>query len=182
MRSLCFATALLLLAPSAFAQAPIWGPNTYERPLGHSTPTLASFSAPDQTWDYTLVAKTMENSRGAKQSVSSAWFLINGIIVLRPDDFNQNTSDVSKSVRLSNTNTIEVRLTGPPGSILSVVILGPSQSEAVSPTGGSVNLPNFMNVSFPDGAFNAPTRVTLSVSHLEETGPTILRNHRSFPR
>ncbi|MGR9071590.1 MAG: RHS repeat-associated core domain-containing protein [Gammaproteobacteria bacterium] len=56
--------------------------------------------------------------------VSSSTIALNGAVVVGPQNFNQDTATVSVPVSLASVNTLEVKLQGKPGGVVTVEIAG----------------------------------------------------------
>lgn len=62
------------------------------------------------------------NADGTKR-ISSARVTLNGTEIAGPSDFGQNVAVIDRTVALQATNTLEVRLTSAPGSLLTISVL-----------------------------------------------------------
>lgn len=99
----------------------VYGPQRFTRLTGQAVNAVQTFSLPaDASGPFGIV---LEN--GAPEGsnrVSSATIKLNGTDLFTPGDFNQNVSSLKKSVTLSATNTLEVKLTSAAGSYLTITI------------------------------------------------------------
>lgn len=125
-----------------------FGPSVYIRAPGAPTTETATFPG-DPVADY-LIDIDDGGSQGADGSV-----VLNGDVLLAP----RTTTDlgprhVRKEVALRETNTLDVRLTGKPGSFVTVSIL--SGFKTVGPQGGTVTAPgSHAAVTVPPGAVSS---------------------------
>ena len=132
MMRFAFVTLLLALLPSVnHANTFVaYGPVTYTRTTGAPTPVTANFTVLDPNTTYTL--------RIDSTGVSSAVVTLNGVDVLRPNDFNANVTLITKQVMLWPNNQLTVELRGKPGEGFKLQIIGvddtpPTITGAVAP-------------------------------------------------
>ena len=147
------------------AQTPMWGPEVFVRGTGQPVTDTMYFSVPDSTWEYTIL---VQNGVPDSIRVSSATISINGIVIIAPNEFNQNVSEITKPLRLRKDNQVTVRLTSKPGGTITVAIYGPSSTTAITPQGGTANLDGFASVAFPAGAFSTNNVVTVWVTSSQQ--------------
>src|SRR5262245_39294293 len=107
-----------------------YGPVTYTRNTGGPTPVTTNFTVLDPNTTYTL--------RIDSTGVSSAVVTLNGVDVLRPNDFNANVTLITKQVMLRLNNQLTVELRGAPGEGFKLQIIGvddtpPTITGAVAP-------------------------------------------------
>jgi hypothetical protein len=154
-----------VLSAPAWGQTPMWGPEVFVRGTGQPVTDTMYFSVPDSTWQYTIV---VQNGVSSGIRVSSATIRINGEVIVGPNEFNQNVSEITKPLRLRKDNQVTVRLTSKPGGTITVAIYGPSSTTAITPQGGTVNLDGFASVAFPAGAFSTNNVVTMWVTSSQQ--------------
>lgn len=94
----------------------VYGPKTVTRTTGAPSVTIISFAAPAVRNDYFLKLET--------DQVSSASISINGVKIIDESSFNQQISEIFRSISLNESNDISVELSGKPDSALKVTILG----------------------------------------------------------
>jgi hypothetical protein len=159
----CWAVFLLVFVSVASprAQTPMWGPEVFVRGTGQPVTDTMYFSVPDSTWQYTIV---VQNGVPSGIRVGSATIRINGEVIVGPNEFNQDVSEIRKPIQLRKENEITVRLTSKPGGTITVAIYGPSSTTAVTPQGGTVNLNGITSVTFPAGAFSTDNTIIVYVS------------------
>lgn len=146
---------------SAQGKMPMWGPEVFVRGTGQPVTDTMYFSVPDSTWQYTIV---VQNGVPSGIKVSSATITIDGIVIIGPNEFNQQVSEIRKPIHLRRDNVITVRVAGKPGGAITVAIYGPSSAVTITPQGGTVNLDGIASVTFPPGAFQTDNQVILWVT------------------
>lgn len=110
---------LLLIPGGAMAtQATIFGPQQYTRTTGAPDKFTATFQA--ETGEGRLVLKNGDDY--GRSRVSSATVIVNGSMILGPDDFKRNVSLYEVPLELTAANTIAVELASAPGSQISLSI------------------------------------------------------------
>lgn len=120
-----------VLSAPAWGQTPMWGPEVFVRGTGQPVTDTMYFSVPDSTWQYTIV---VQNGVPDSIRVSSATISINGEVIIGPNEFNQNVSEIRKPIQLRKDNEITVRLAGKPGGTITITIYGPPVGDTVPPT------------------------------------------------
>lgn len=98
----------------------LYGPRTYERTSGPPNTFAATFPNCEPAAQYRLVA--MNGSADGGNRVASATILLNSAVVIGPRDLNQTVAQVVRSVSVSSTNRLEVRLAGAPAGRLTVSV------------------------------------------------------------
>ena len=113
---------LLLGADLTSAQTILFGPKTYTRTAGPPNQFTETFTLPaGTTAPYTL--HVINGNANGTNRVSSATVQLNGTQILGPSDFGQNVAVLDRPVTLHSSNTLEIRLTSAPGSVLTVSVL-----------------------------------------------------------
>jgi len=100
-----------------------FGPRRFDRTTGPPNQYLEQFSLPaNAASPYTLHIQN-GNTDGTNR-VSSATVKLNGVVILSPNDLNQNVAGVDRTVTLVSANALEVSLASVPGSYLIIDIGG----------------------------------------------------------
>jgi len=138
-RSLTILTVLaglLALTSPVFAQTVLFGPKSYTRTAGPPNSFTDQFTLPaGATAPYTL--HLVNGNANGTNRISSATVKLNGTQILGPSDFGQNVAVLDRTVALQPNNTLEIRLTSAPGSVLTVSLLATSagsQPTALTPS------------------------------------------------
>ena len=115
-------TIMLALTVPAFAQTVLFGPKQYTRTAGPPNQSTDTFTLPTgATAPYTL--HVVNGNANGTNRTSSARVKLNGVEILGPSDFGQNVSVLDRTVVLQANNTVEIRLTSAPGSVITVSVL-----------------------------------------------------------
>lgn len=104
---------VLVLFISSLAQAGefnAFGPISYQRGQGEPLTETTTFTVKDPTAPYVIRINNGGLLDGEFEKVSSSVFILNGIQIVGPNEFNQNISIIEKPVTLSSTNTLSVGL------------------------------------------------------------------------
>jgi hypothetical protein len=104
----------------------VFGPETFTRNAGEPQVVTRNFSVQDSSQPYTLIIRSGQNGVGI---VSSAVITLNGAAMAAPSDFNKQTGLIIKPARLQQDNTLSVKISGQPGSFLTVTV-----KQGVAPT------------------------------------------------
>ena len=173
---------LALLGTPCFAGSfTAYGPQTYVRGSGDPVTVTNTFTVLNPNTQYTLRVHNGGLVDSSTDRVSSTTITVNGIIVVAPNDLNQNVAEVDRPVTLLATNEIDVQVRGAPGGTLSIDILGidndfPSIKASASPrpndsgwNNGNV-LVTFTCTDATSGIASCPAPVTAS---LEGAGQVI---------
>src|SRR5215813_14913447 len=97
----------------------VYGPQRFTRLTGQAVNNVQNFSLPADA----IAPFSIQVENGAPEGsnrVSSATIKLNGADLYTPSDFNQNVSSLTKTVTLTATNTLEVKLTSAAGSYLTI--------------------------------------------------------------
>jgi hypothetical protein len=117
--------------------APIFGPKPFVRGTGAPQTLVDTFTNCEPEGEYKLVVangKPDGTDRG-----SSATVVVNGVTLVRPNDFDQQVARIEKPLTLGPTNQLEVRLASAPGSVLTISVectSGCLDVEITSPVAG----------------------------------------------
>jgi RHS repeat-associated protein len=136
--TLIVALALLALLPiSSFAQSSsqtLFGPEQFTRASGQTTVYTRTVTVPSQVMAPYILhivngnPNTTSNRVAIEEAVSSGRVLINSVEVVSPSEFSKTTAIIEKTINLSSSNTLEVRLNSAPGSYITLTISGVSAS------------------------------------------------------
>ncbi len=143
-----------------------FGPRVYVRVGGKPTTEIHGFAA-DPEADY-MIDIDDDGSQGADGSV-----VLNGEVLLSP---RAGTDDASRHVRrpvvLAVDNTLEVRLTGKPGSHLRISILG--GVAVIGLEGGVIRMPGGAAIlTIPEGALDTSIEIAANVDRLTMIPPAL---------
>lgn len=131
MRSL-FMRALLCLSfgslffssvsSAALTQTPIFGPESYQRGSGQPVMVTSDFTSayPGESCLLQVYNGGLEDSEF--ELVSSSTIALNGIQVVAPNEFNQQTSYIEKIVTVNASNELAVEVRGKPGGGIVVQV------------------------------------------------------------
>ena len=169
-----FVVLLALLGTPCFAGTfTAYGPQTYVRATGTPVTVTNTFTVLNPNTQYTLRVHNGGLVDSSTDRVSSTTVTVNGVVVVAPNDLNQNVAEVDKPVALQATNQIDVQVRGAPGGALSIDILGidndpPGITAAVNPLvnpGGWNNTSVVVTFTCTDatsGVASCPAPVTVS--------------------
>ena len=130
---------ILLSVPSWAATWNAFGPKSYVRPTGSPVTVTDTFSIRNPSTTYTLHVQNGGLQDDVNDFVSSTVITVNGVVVVAPNDLNQQTAALDKAVQLqAGSNTIAVEVRGKPGGQLAISIVGtdndlPTIQAAISP-------------------------------------------------
>lgn len=120
-------TLLLLLATGLAHAEPdlVFGPQTYERTTGSVDTYVDQFDAP-AAGPFVLI---LNNGDQEGSRVDAATIEVNGVVVVGPQDLNEQTPVVHRLVELqAGANEIRAELMGAPGSFLTLAIGRPGRA------------------------------------------------------
>lgn len=119
IRSAFILITIILWSVNLFSSSTtIYGPRKFIRSTGKPVVVTETFSAPSAT-TYSLIVL---NGEKGKNRVSSGTVKINGIEILRENDFNQQVDRIERSISLQTSNSISVELKSAPGSFIAIAI------------------------------------------------------------
>jgi len=117
---------LILLALPCWAGT--WnpfGPKTYVRSTGAPVTVTDTFSIKNPNTQFTLHVQNGSLQDDVTEFVSSTVITVNGVTVVAPGDFNQQTATLDRTVQLqAGANTVAVQVRGKPGGQLAATIIG----------------------------------------------------------
>jgi hypothetical protein len=123
--------AAIVLVALAFAGAALagtffaFGPEDFRPTGGSKRATIynRSFSTPDPSGSYTL--KVINGgTNGQFGRVSSCGVVLNGALVVKPSQVNQNVATITRTVTLRSSNTLQIQVAGNAGSGVTLQIEG----------------------------------------------------------
>ena len=109
------------LAPAA--DQILFGPVTYTRTSGPPTEVLETIARPP-TLTAPFRLQIQNGDPDGSHRLSSATITLNGTPVAGPADFTPGVAGVERSVTLQPANTLQLRLTSPPGAFLVLTLTG----------------------------------------------------------
>lgn len=112
-------SVISLFYTSSLAQSPPIFSNKYTRTIGKPNTFQDAFQACNTSATYKLV---VENGEGGKDRLSSASVSLNGLEVVRENEFNQRIDKIEKAVTLQSENTLDVKLASGPGGFIKASI------------------------------------------------------------
>ncbi|HEY2113908.1 MAG TPA: hypothetical protein VGJ51_02385, partial [Candidatus Angelobacter sp.] len=125
VRRILMVLLLALLGTPCFAGTfTAFGPQVYVRSTGDPVTVTNSFTVLNPNTQYTLRLHNGGLVDSSTDRVSSTTVTVNGVIVVAPNDLNQNVGEVDKPITLLASNQIQVQVRGAPGGTLSIDILG----------------------------------------------------------
>jgi glucodextranase-like protein len=125
VRRILMVLLLALLGTPCFAGTfTAFGPQVYVRGTGTPVTVTNTFTILNPNTQYTLRVRNGGLVDDTTDRVSSTTVTVNGVIVVAPNDLNQNIAEVDKPVTLLASNQIDVQVRGAPGGTLSIDILG----------------------------------------------------------
>jgi RHS repeat-associated protein len=156
--------ALVLLPISSVAQnssQTFFGPEQFTRTSGPTTVYTRTVTVPSQVVAPYILhivngnPNTTSNRVAIEDAVSSGRVLINNIEVVSPQEFSRTTGVIDKTVTLSASNTLEVRLDSALGSYITIAISGISANRPpVANAGADQNVVTGSQVTL-DGSLSA---------------------------
>ena len=119
---------------------PVLGLHSFIRSTGKPVKETLTFDLPSQFVEPFFLNVTSGNPDGSDR-VDSATITLNGMLIFDPTDFNEQTGFLSRAVSLLPTNTLNVQISGAPGDLLTVEIIGydntPPSVTITSPPSGA---------------------------------------------
>ena len=152
--SLSLYSVLLLTVPANAGTFSAFGPKVYVRPTGTPITVTDSFTVLNPNTQYVLHLVNGGLQDDTADFVSSATVKVNGVLIIAPQDLNQNTTTVDRPVQLQVNNSIAVELHGKPGGQVAIQLMGvdndpPTISGSASPAANVASWNNTnVNVSF----------------------------------
>ncbi|MBI5745505.1 MAG: hypothetical protein HZA13_00710, partial [Nitrospirae bacterium] len=106
--------SVLIMTP-ALAHAgefKVFGPLSYQRGQGAPVTKTTTFSVKDPTAPYVIRINNGGLTDGEFEKVSSSVFILNGVQIVGPNEFNQKVSLIEKQIFLAAANTLSVEVRG----------------------------------------------------------------------
>jgi len=120
-----FRALLLIGALPGFANTfTAFGPQQYVRGTGAPVTVTNTFSVLNPNIQYTFRLHNGGLTDSTTDRVSSTTVTVNGVVVVAPNDLNQNIALVEKPVTLAVSSQIAVEVRGAPGGLITVEIIG----------------------------------------------------------
>jgi len=147
----------LVLLPGLSAHAGTFssfGPKTYVRQTGTPVTITDTFNVRNPNTQYTLHLVNGGLQDDTADFVSSATVKVNGVLIVAPQDLNQNTTTLDRAVQLQANNTMDVELHGKPGGQVAIQFIGvdndpPTITATASPAANAASWNNTnVTVSF----------------------------------
>ena len=160
---------LVILTPFSYADTvSLYGPETFTRTTGAPNGFERSFQIPSGVVAPFTIRVTNGTSTGENR-ISSASIHLNGIEVVKENDFNQQVDVIEKPIPFIKTeNSLVVELRSNPGGFILVEIFGiltiPTVKKVIGPDGGIVELQGEMSsvkLDIPPGALPADTEIAI---------------------
>jgi len=127
-----------------------FGPEKFLRNTGKPTSITRTFIVSNTNKTFTLL---FQNGEGKRGHLSSAQLILNGTLIVGPNELNKQTEFITKPVELRRTNELLLVLMSEPGSSVEISIAGEADPPTSPITGLTVN---------PDGLFvNEPQPVVI---------------------
>ena len=145
--SLSFLWVLLLALPAHAGTFSAFGPKTYVRQTGVPVTVTDTFTVRNPNTQYTLHLVNGGLQDDTTDLVSSATVTVNGVLIVAPNDLNQNTTTLDRPVQLQASNSISIQLHGKPGGQVSIQFLGidtdpPTITASASPAANAASWNN----------------------------------------
>ena len=161
----------------------VFGPALYERSTGKPITEKIAFTSPTSGADFMM--KIHNGDDQGNHRVSSGAVTLNGIQIAGSSDFNQSVEWIERTVSINTTNEISVNLASPPGSFITITIVGAGSGPSVSisassetiQTGESSTLSwsssNAETATIDQGIGDIPVNGSITVSPSQTTTYTI---------
>jgi hypothetical protein len=131
MVSICLLSSFVLSCAVLFGissagEFTVFGPQNYLRETGAPVVVSHNFSLTSTHPPYTLKVYNggLQDNASIGEYVSSSEIRVNGVLLLGPQNFNQNVPYVEVPTDLQWDNVIDVEVRGKPGGVLTVSIVG----------------------------------------------------------
>jgi YD repeat-containing protein len=109
-------------AEETLSEITLFGPEVFLRDEGSPQTITRNFSIESSATSYLL--KVQNGSLEGDDQISSAVITLNGTMILKQNDFNQNVYYLEKPVDLQMDNILEVKLNSIPSSYITITIVG----------------------------------------------------------
>jgi hypothetical protein len=114
----------LLGSPCFAGTFTAYGPQTYVRGTDMPVTVTNTFTILNPNTQYTLRAHNGGLVDSSTDRVSSTTVTLNGVVIVAPNDLNQNIAEVDRPVMLQATNQLDVQVRGAPGGSLVIDLIG----------------------------------------------------------
>jgi hypothetical protein len=115
---------VMFATPSAAVTFTVFGPQEFTRDRGSPTTVTVHFSVLSPGSFYVVRVSNGDTSGSGRNRVSSAVIAVNGIDVIGPEAFNQQTAFIERDLELVQDNELTVELRGKPGGTITIEIVG----------------------------------------------------------
>ena len=128
---------LTLYGNAQAIQVSPFGPTHYSRQTGSPVVENASFTVDNLNGKFSLIVYNggLEDDATLGKYVSSSTITLNGVVVVGPQNFNQNVTALTIPVSLASSNQLTVKLNGKPGGVITIAIVGEVNTTPVADTG-----------------------------------------------
>lgn len=150
---------------AATVEVTLHGPKTYVRTTG--SPDVLEDAFPGVVGEATIIVTN--GGQDGENAVSSAVITVNGNVVFRAKDFNQNVSELTATLNLQEDNTLRVDLRSIPESYLTIEVrqtLDVDAAAVIGPEGGVVATSSGHSVKIDEGSLES--YYLISIDPLEE--------------
>src|SRR4029077_5271668 len=114
----------LLGTPCVAGTFTAFGPQTYVRDTGAPVTVTNTFTVLNPNTQYTLRVHNGGLVDSSTERVSSTTVSLNGVVIVAPNDLNQNVAEVDKPITLLVSNQIDVQVRGAPGGRIATEVFG----------------------------------------------------------
>lgn len=117
----------IVYASNAYAASYFLLPaKAFYRESGQPVTQVLTFSALDTSSDYTmnLYNGGLEDYEITGELVSSSVIVLNGSTIFSPNEFNHNTTSLTKTINVNASNKLEITLRGRSGGVIVIEIIG----------------------------------------------------------
>lgn len=121
IRKNIFIFVIAAIAMPAYAGTPLFGPKKFVRTAGKPNVYNETFNVGDTTQPCTLKVFNGENGQNR---ISSASIMLNGVEVVKENEFNQQVDSIVKPVQCRGSNRMTVTLLSAPQGFITVGVYG----------------------------------------------------------
>ncbi len=115
--------ALAAIAMPAFAVTPLFGPKKFVRTSGKPNVYNETLTVTDTTQPCTL---KVYNGQNGQNKISSASIVVNGVEVVKENEFNQQVDSIVKPIQCRGSNRMTITLKAAPQGFITVGVYGKS--------------------------------------------------------
>jgi hypothetical protein len=126
-KSFSLVACLMLLVGEVYAGSYALVPlQSYSRSSGSPVTETLLFNARDTASEYQVNVYNggLEDHDLTGELVSSSTLHLNGDVLFSPNEFNQKTAILNKTINVDDTNTIDIILKGKPGGLILIEVIG----------------------------------------------------------